>query len=197
MPHRLIIGVPHRCRVFLRRRNRIITIIHIDCRACNRIQFRQQYPRYNSSIHSIIFFYFKIKHNTDVISENDVVSVGSTPTMKVWEGWAGVNEIRPGNYIFNDAIQIALNVAVPGDCALTVAATVISRPAPDRAVIDAGSKTLALDKGGHGAETAKGFGLVLGRQAVLERLSEEHGMMVTVRSGLVAQPWWTQCSRDS
>ncbi len=122
-----------------------------------------------------------MSETADSLQEMDirahVVSVGSTPTMKVWEGWPGVNEIRPGNYIFNDAIQIALDVAVPDDCALTVAATVISRPAPDRAVIDAGSKVLALDKGGHGAETTKGFGLVLGRQAVLERLSEEHGMM--------------------
>ena len=106
------------------------------------------------------------------------VSVGSTPTMKVWEGWSGINEIRPGNYIFNDAIQVALQVAKPEDCALTVLATVVSRPASDRAVIDAGSKVLALDKGGHGVETARGHGLVLGRRAVIDRLSEEHGIMV-------------------
>ena len=105
------------------------------------------------------------------------ISVGSTPTMKVWEGWSSVNEIRPGNYIFNDAIQIALQVAQPEDCALTVLATVISRPAADRAVIDAGSKALALDKGGHGVETAKGHGMVVGRKLVIDRLSEEHGIM--------------------
>jgi D-serine deaminase-like pyridoxal phosphate-dependent protein len=107
----------------------------------------------------------------------EVVSVGSTPTMKVWEGWPGVTEIRPGNYIFNDAIQCALKVAKPVDCALTVLATVISRPVADRVVIDAGSKVFALDKGGHGVEAAKGFGIVLGKTAVLERLSEEHGIM--------------------
>jgi D-serine deaminase-like pyridoxal phosphate-dependent protein len=105
------------------------------------------------------------------------VSVGTTPTMKVWEGWSGINEIRPGNYIFNDAIQIALQVAQPEDCALTVLATVVSRPASDRAVIDAGSKVLAMDKGGHGVQTAKGHGMVVGRKLVIERLSEEHGIM--------------------
>jgi D-serine deaminase-like pyridoxal phosphate-dependent protein len=105
------------------------------------------------------------------------VSVGSTPTMKVWQGLSGINEIRPGNYIFNDANQIALQVAKPEDCALTVLATVVSRPASDRAVIDAGSKVLALDKGGHGVETAKGHGMVLGRKIVIDRLSEEHGIM--------------------
>jgi len=41
----------------------------------------------------------------------EIVSVGSTPTMKVWEGHEGVNEIRPGNYIFHDAIQLSLGVA--------------------------------------------------------------------------------------
>jgi len=113
----------------------------------------------------------------DVGVQPEVVSVGSTPTMRVWEGYAGVNEIRPGNYIFLDAIQIALGVANPQACALTVLATVTSRPAHDRAVVDAGSKVFALDKGAHGKEMLKGFGLVLNKNAVLERLSEEHGIM--------------------
>ena len=107
----------------------------------------------------------------------DVVSVGSTPTVKAWEGFAGANELRPGNYIFNDAMQVALGMAEIQDCALSVLATVISRPTSDRAIIDAGAKTLALDKGGHGQETVTGFGHVLGLTAVIERLSEEHGFV--------------------
>jgi D-serine deaminase-like pyridoxal phosphate-dependent protein len=106
-----------------------------------------------------------------------VVSVGSTPTMKVWQGHEAISEIRPGNYIFNDAMQVALGVAQPEDCALSVLATVISRPATKRAVIDAGSKVFGLDKGVHGKEMVRGFGMVLGKQAVLKRLSEEHGIM--------------------
>jgi D-serine deaminase-like pyridoxal phosphate-dependent protein len=117
-------------------------------------------------------------HFKDLGIEPEVVSVGSTPTMRVWEGCAGVNEIRPGNYIFLDAMQISLGVADPQECALTVIATVISRPAPDRAVVDAGSKVFALDKGAHGQEMLKGFGMILNKKAVLDRLSEEHGVMV-------------------
>ncbi|MBW1955372.1 MAG: alanine racemase [Deltaproteobacteria bacterium] len=113
----------------------------------------------------------------DIHVHPDVVSVGSTPTMRVWEGCVSVNEIRPGNYIFLDAIQIALGVAKPQECALTVLATVTSRPASGRAVIDAGSKVFALDKGAHGKETTRGFGIVLGRKAVVDRLSEEHGIL--------------------
>jgi D-serine deaminase-like pyridoxal phosphate-dependent protein len=108
---------------------------------------------------------------------SEVVSIGSTPTMKVWEGCKGVTEIRPGNYVFHDAMQVALGVAQPQDCALRVLSTVISRPASERAVIDAGSKVFALDKGAHGLERMKGFGMIPGREAVLERLSEEHGVI--------------------
>ena len=112
----------------------------------------------------------------------EVVSVGSSPTMKVWTGCPGVTEIRPGAYIFNDAVQVSLGAAMVEDCALTVLTTVISRPAPDRAVIDAGAKTLALDKGAHGAEGVVGHGLVPGRKLIIDRLSEEHGVL-TVGQG--------------
>lgn len=107
----------------------------------------------------------------------EIVSVGSTPTMKVWQGHEAVNEIRPGNYIFHDVIQISLGTATLKECALFIMATVISRPTADRAVIDAGSKALSSDRGAHGKEMASGFGLVLGKKATLARLSEEHGIM--------------------
>ena len=105
------------------------------------------------------------------------ISVGSTPTAPHAATVPGVTEIRPGNYIFNDMMQVALETVALEDCALTVLATVISRPAVDRAVIDAGSKALALDKGAHGNELLKGFGHIRKKKATLERLSEEHGII--------------------
>jgi D-serine deaminase-like pyridoxal phosphate-dependent protein len=113
----------------------------------------------------------------EVGTSPDIVSVGSTPTMKVWQGHEAVNEIRPGNYIFHDAIQVSLGAATLEECALSIVATVISRPAPARAVIDAGSKAFSSDKGAHGKEMVTGFGMVLGKKAILARLSEEHGIM--------------------
>lgn len=106
------------------------------------------------------------------------VSVGSTPTVPHSGRVAGVTEIRPGNYVFNDAIQIGLGVAAARDCALRVLATVVSAPEPRRRIIDAGSKVFALDKGAHGAAVVKGFGVVLGHPGwELTRLSEELGIM--------------------
>ena len=113
----------------------------------------------------------------EVGTSADIVSVGSTPTMKVWQGHEAVNEIRPGNYIFHDVIQMSLGAATLDECALSIMATVISRPDKDRAVLDGGSKAFGLDRGAHGKEMTSGFGLVLGKKATLERLSEEHGIM--------------------
>jgi D-serine deaminase-like pyridoxal phosphate-dependent protein len=102
------------------------------------------------------------------------VSVGSTPS--AWSAMRipGVTECRPGTYVFNDASQVCLGVCSLDDCALTVLATVVSVPAPDRAVIDAGSKTLSSDPL---RPRAGGHGFVVGRSSRVERLSEEHGVI--------------------
>jgi len=107
----------------------------------------------------------------------DEVSVGSTPTAARAMRVPGVTECRPGNYVFHDASQVGLGTCGVDDCALTVLATVVSVPAPDRAVVDAGSKTLSSDPlrprpGGHGQ--------VLGRRSRVDRLSEEHGVIAVV-----------------
>lgn len=86
------------------------------------------------------------------------VSAGSTPTALHAAHLPGVTEIRPGNYVFYDAMQIGLGTATAADCALRVIVTVTSRPAPDRAVVDCGSKTLAMDRGAHGTGVLQGHG---------------------------------------
>jgi D-serine deaminase-like pyridoxal phosphate-dependent protein len=110
----------------------------------------------------------------------DIISVGSTPTARFCSSVKGVTELRVGNYIFNDMIQVSLKVAKIIDCALTIMTTVISRPARGRVVIDAGSKALSLDRGAHGTELTKGYGKIIGGGGVLARLSEEHGVIENV-----------------
>ena len=56
-----------------------------------------------------------------------------------------MTEIRPGNYAYYDRMQVGLGAAAWNDCALTVLARVVSRPAPDRMILDSGSKTLTND----------------------------------------------------
>jgi D-serine deaminase-like pyridoxal phosphate-dependent protein len=102
------------------------------------------------------------------------VSVGSTPTARHALAVKGVTECRPGNYVYHDGSQVALGTCPEDDCALTVLATVVSVPAPERAVLDAGSKTLSSDPL---RPRPDGHGLVLGTRSRLQRLSEEHGVI--------------------
>ncbi|HEY1293501.1 MAG TPA: alanine racemase [Chloroflexota bacterium] len=106
-----------------------------------------------------------------------VISVGSTPTICAAGALPGVTEIRPGNYVFFDRMQVGLGVTTRETCSQTILATVISRPVADRIVVDAGSKTFALDRGAHGLETVAGYGEDVDHGLVLERLSEEHGII--------------------
>jgi D-serine deaminase-like pyridoxal phosphate-dependent protein len=103
------------------------------------------------------------------------VSLGSTPTVRAGMLVAGVTECRPGSYVYNDRSQVALGSAALEDCAMTVLATVVSVPARDRAVVDAGSKTLSTDPM---RPNVDGNGLVLGTASRVARASEEHGVIV-------------------
>jgi D-serine deaminase-like pyridoxal phosphate-dependent protein len=75
-----------------------------------------------------------------------VVSTGGTGTAEFCAAHEVVTEVQPGSFAFMDADYLD-TVGVPYRSALTAIATVISRPAPDRAVIDAGLKTLSDDSG--------------------------------------------------
>lgn len=56
-----------------------------------------------------------------------------------------LSELRVGTYVFNDWGTVCKGWAGLEDCAMTVMATVISRPTTDRALLDSGSKTLSSD----------------------------------------------------
>lgn len=108
--------------------------------------------------------------------ELEIISSGSTPTF-----WGALEDkniqiYHPGNYIFNDAIQLSTNTAVEEECALYILASVISHPSEDLYICDAGAKCLGLDQGAHGNNSIKGFGVVKGHpEFTVYSLSEEVG----------------------
>ena len=107
----------------------------------------------------------------------EIVSCGSTPGARFALEVGGITEIRPGNYVFYDAMQVALGTTDVDHCALSVVTTVISHQQRGRAAIDAGAKALALDKGQGIA--ARSHGIVVAHDGIIiERLSEEHGWLV-------------------
>src|SRR5918995_6049748 len=109
----------------------------------------------------------------------DDVSVGSTPTAEHVAKVEGVTEIRPGTYVFYDRMQARLGACSLDECAAVVVCTVVSRPTRDLAIIDGGSKTFATDVAPRAEPlNLEGYGHVVGYpDAVLERLTEEHGML--------------------
>jgi D-serine deaminase-like pyridoxal phosphate-dependent protein len=110
-----------------------------------------------------------------------IVSGGSTPTAYEGSLFHGVNEVRPGMYIFNDRSTAGISAASLNDCALSVLVTVVSTSVTGRAIVDGGSKTFSSDR--YQAGDGSGFGLIVEDPAAeLERLSEEHGHLNIQRS---------------
>jgi D-serine deaminase-like pyridoxal phosphate-dependent protein len=101
------------------------------------------------------------------------VSSGGTPNMWRAHEVPSVTEHRAGTYIYNDRSLVQAGVCTAEDCALHVLATVVSRPTPTRAIVDAGSKVLTSDLLG-----LQGYGMLPDFPgARLRNLSEEHGII--------------------
>ena len=98
-----------------------------------------------------------------------IVSCGGTGSFHITVTQPGVTEVEAGGAIFMDAFY-RHKCRVPGfQLALKVLATVVSRPAPERAIIDAGRKTMNM-------ELAMPF--VLGREDIqFVSMSAEHGVL--------------------
>lgn len=105
------------------------------------------------------------------------VSVGSTPTSPYAARVPGVTEVRPGTYVFFDRMTTRTGTSSVNEIALSILATVVSRPAPDRAIIDAGSKTFCGDVIPESVNL-EGYGVTTdGLNGVVIRMSEEHGIV--------------------
>ena len=83
--------------------------------------------------------------------EVETLTGGGTGSSAIDAALGGLTEIQPGSYVFMDsnyrAIQWPGAPAPPFESALTVLAGVVSRPAADRAILDAGWKSISGDGG--------------------------------------------------
>jgi 3-hydroxy-D-aspartate aldolase len=116
----------------------------------------------------------EVWHTVDLLKRHDLpcdtVSGAGTGTYR-WEAASGVyTEVQAGSYCFMD-VEYGLVEGFPREFeqSLFVLATVMSRPTPERAVLDAGLKALSIDKG---------FPHVRGLAEVeYHRASDEHGVL--------------------
>lgn len=109
------------------------------------------------------------------------VSAGSTPTAVLGEDWAGVTELRPGNYVFFDLFQADIGTCRLDECSGQVLATVAGHyPLRNRLLIDAGALALSKDRGAEHLRTPQGYGAIVGRPALrVVDLSQEHGFVTS------------------
>ncbi len=114
--------------------------------------------------------------------DGKVVSTGGSPDMWSDEGLEVATEYRAGTYIYFDRSLAERGTCTYDDCALQVLATVVSRPTDERALIDAGSKSLTSDLLG-----LEGYGVVRALdKAQVYNMSEEHGFLDI--AGLAKKP---------
>lgn len=109
----------------------------------------------------------------------ETVSIGSTPSLLAeYPILPGITELRPGTYIFMDAAQ-ANRYGSDRRNAATVLATVISKPTPERVILDVGAKGLTMQTRTKGLCTTQGLGRLVGWEAVcISRVFDEHAIVL-------------------
>jgi D-serine deaminase-like pyridoxal phosphate-dependent protein len=121
------------------------------------------------------------------VGQVPIVSIGSTPTITSIDHLDGIDEVRPGNYIFFDAFQATLGSCSFDDCALTVLASVVNRARGEgdrrKVIIDAGAIALSKDRGPVGLNPDCGYGKLLDLEGkdlnlTVSEMSQELGVVI-------------------
>lgn len=116
-----------------------------------------------------------VRETRSLLKEDDLqverVSGGGTPCMWQAHTHPELTEHRAGIYVYGDRLTLRSGAVKLETCALRVFTTVVSRPTRDRGILDAGSKSLAMDLLG-----LDGYGYICEYpDAKIYALSEEHG----------------------
>jgi len=116
-----------------------------------------------------------------------IISIGDTPTCSLAENWEGVDEIRPGNFVFYDLMQWQIGTCSFDQIAVALACPVVAKHSDRQEVITYGGAVhLSTDR----LTTKKGtncFGLPFflnghswnlpDGESFLRSISQEHGVI--------------------
>ncbi len=117
-----------------------------------------------------------------------LLSVGDTPSCSLAEGFEGVDEIRPGNFVFYDVMQVGIGACRVEDVAVAMACPVVAtHPERGEIVVYGGGIHFSKDrlKEDDGQEnygwmvewTNAGWALPKEQPMFLKALSQEHGIV--------------------
>jgi D-serine deaminase-like pyridoxal phosphate-dependent protein len=115
------------------------------------------------------------------------VSVGDTPTCSLADDFKGITEIRCGNFVFYDMMQVGIGSCTPGQVGIAVACPVVSKhPERGELLIYGGGVHLSKDYllnpdgskyfGAVARLTGEGWGSPL-ETSWVSSLSQEHGII--------------------
>ncbi len=124
------------------------------------------------------------------------ISIGDTPTCSLIDDFSGVDEIRPGNFVFYDITQFLLGSCAEEEIALAVACPVVAKhPGRKEIVIYGGAVHLSKDSIIR-ADGSRAFGYVATKEetgwgpmisgSYVASLSQEHGI-VKATEGLLEE----------
>jgi D-serine deaminase-like pyridoxal phosphate-dependent protein len=124
--------------------------------------------------------YAKMMELRDLIDPDLPVFPGCSATAARMAALPGIRGVRPGTYVFGDLSLTARHPVMDwDDLAVTILATVVDRPEPGLALLDAGSKTFSGDKTPEGLS-----GSFYDRRDIhVSKCSEEHGWVTGSQVG--------------
>lgn len=113
------------------------------------------------------------------------ISIGSTPTVVAADNFDGIDEIRPGVFVFFDLFQMQLGACHFDDIALSVLCSVVAhKKEQNRIIVDAGGLALSKDRSTAGAAHDMGYGLVadingvaIQPELLVSEVNQEHGII--------------------
>ena len=115
-----------------------------------------------------------------------IVSMGDTPSCSVSNLWDGINEIRPGNFVFYDLMQVQIGSCKMEDIAVCLACPVVAKHSDRQSiVVYGGGIHLSKDRLQWGDQTIYGLPVLLhlggwempDGVSTVTGLSQEHGVL--------------------
>lgn len=124
----------------------------------------------------------QLTNNYSQLYPQTILSMGDTPSSQFGHSFEGVNEWRPGNFIFYDFMQYALGSCQENQIALSIHCPIIGLyPLRNEVVIYGGGVHLSKDSISYHGETIYGWaklkGDAISKGFPVVSLSQEHGII--------------------
>ncbi|NRB62677.1 MAG: alanine racemase, partial [Saprospiraceae bacterium] len=127
---------------------------------------------------------------------NLIFSYGDTPSASTAVSFPGINELRPGNFVFYDLTQTIIGSCTLQDVAIVMACPVVSKqPERQEVILYGGGIHFSKDRVPYQDKlvfglpvrwTASGWTVIDDGQSYMKKVSQEHGVL------RLAQDWFDQ-----